>query len=81
MALVSSLRLPEINRAKTRGIITTRRVSKGFTETLEKCDSASLTHLSGCDFKAWKHPEVNLGLFLSGRVLRDAELAGMRFFF
>jgi hypothetical protein len=29
-------RPPEINRAKTSGIITTRRVSEGFTTTLVK---------------------------------------------
>jgi hypothetical protein len=37
-------RLGEIKAAKTQGIITTRRVSEGFTETLVKRDN-SIPHL------------------------------------
>jgi hypothetical protein len=34
-----------------------------FTQGCRK----SLADASGCDFKAWKQPEVNLGLFLRGQ--------------
>ena len=61
-------RLPEINGAKTKGIIITRRVGEGFVETLVNATAQSLTHVSDWDFKAWTHPEVNPGMFLS-RVL------------
>ena len=39
--------------------IPTRSVSEGSS-----CCAKSLTDVSGWNFKAWKYPEVNLGLFL-----------------
>ena len=38
--MLRCLGLPKINGAKTKGIITTRRVSEGFAETLVKCESS-----------------------------------------
>ena len=49
-----------------------RATSKSFSEE-SSCCTESLTDFSGWDFKAWKHSEVYLGLFLSPRKTQPAK--------